>query len=47
MSGNLIFKTSGIASLILSADINASVNIYLKVGDTVDENNLFTIDISE
>lgn len=44
MSGNLIFKTSGIASLLLSANINASVNIYLKVGDTVDENNLFTID---
>ncbi len=44
MSGNLIFKTSGLTNILLSADINADVNVFLKVGDTVDEHNLFTID---
>ena len=44
IEGSLIMKTSGVASWIIDVDIAPTVKVYLNVGDTVDKNNLFTID---
>lgn len=44
IEGSLIMKTSGVATWIVDVDIKPTVKVYLKVGDTVDKNNLFTID---
>ena len=44
MEGTLTAKTSGVASWFVDVDINPTVRVYLNVGDTVDKNNLFTID---
>ncbi len=44
MEGTLKAKTSGLATLVIDVDINPTVRVYLNVGDSVDENNLFTID---
>lgn len=44
IEGSLIMKTSGVVSRFVDVDIKPTVKVYLKVGDTVDKNNLFTID---
>ncbi len=43
MSGNLSAKTTGVVSWFMSVDINATVDVYLSIGDELDENNLYTI----
>ncbi|MFA6829144.1 MAG: hypothetical protein WCR67_00320 [Bacilli bacterium] len=44
-TGTLTASTGGIAAWFLSVDINASVEVYLRVGDTIDEEtNMFSVD---
>lgn len=43
MSGSLTAKTTGVVTWFMSVDINASVDVYLSVGDELDENGLYTI----
>lgn len=43
MSGNLTAKTTGVVSWFMSVDINASVDVYLSVGDELDANGLYKI----
>lgn len=44
MSGNLKAQTTGVVSWFMSVDINATVNIYIRVGDTIGADNLYSVD---